>query len=194
MIHLENSKLRDTLLNKGILQEVNRVFFHPLGMALTIIYFEETERTELKLQYTENPEGYVFDFLDRFKMEMFREFSNNKFDERQECLGFTIQTRDFVEQDKNYKRNIKTNRLEILFKFLKMFIYDMQKKFLKHHEEQDKDNQLHTVSVLESFLFDSLQEKDWVSVANYSMMIQFYNELEKEISELKIEEEEENNG
>jgi hypothetical protein len=58
----------DEVRNKGYLQEVNRQFFHPLGIALALIYDvdEETgERTATNqvefLDCRNDPEGYCFD-------------------------------------------------------------------------------------------------------------------------------------
>ena len=101
MAYLEKENLRSVLQDKGILQEANRTFFHPLGLALTIIYFEQTERTELKLQYTEHEEGFVFDSLDKIKRDIFRDFANDKYEKRQDYLGFLIQIQDMLDNDIN---------------------------------------------------------------------------------------------
>ena len=47
---------------KGFLQEVNRQFFHPLGMALEVIINEETGEESLGgiWDYRDDPEGMFF--------------------------------------------------------------------------------------------------------------------------------------
>jgi hypothetical protein len=49
---------------KGFLQEANRRFFHPLGLALEIIIGDDEESYSLGgiWDYREDPEGFFFDF------------------------------------------------------------------------------------------------------------------------------------
>ena len=50
----------------GYLQEVNRLFFHPLGLALAIERDNETQEVRLShiIDSRDDPEGFVFDFKD----------------------------------------------------------------------------------------------------------------------------------
>jgi hypothetical protein len=47
----------------GFLQEVNRLFFHPLGLALEMTYDEDLNEWRLSgiWDYREDPEGIVFE-------------------------------------------------------------------------------------------------------------------------------------
>lgn len=55
----------------GFLQEVNRLFFHPLGLALEVIVEGDTERLGGIWDYREDPEGVLFaqGMIDRAKIE-----------------------------------------------------------------------------------------------------------------------------
>jgi hypothetical protein len=48
--------------DKGYLQEANRLFFHPLGLALEVIIDEETGETELGgiWDFRDDPEGILY--------------------------------------------------------------------------------------------------------------------------------------
>ena len=51
----------DEFQQVGFLQEANRLFFHPLGLALAINRDDEGVQTYLSvLDYRDDPEGYLF--------------------------------------------------------------------------------------------------------------------------------------
>lgn len=191
MAYLKNEKLKETLLHKGVLHEVNRTFFHPLGLALTLLYFEESERMELKLQYTENEEGFVHEVIEKEKINSFRNYSNEKYELRNDNLGFVIQTQDVGEKEVVEKEyDIKKERLNIILKYLNSFIYQMHKGFLDKHKEWDKDNCFPYMEQIQVFMNIAIEDKDYRSVANYAMALAYYDELKKEISSLEMKEEE----
>lgn len=86
---------------KGYLQELNRRFLHPLGLALEVIIGEdEKERLGGIWDYRDDPEGIYYDLensdqgrLERFKEN--KEFIDNelkqRFKNRKESLGFDIE-------------------------------------------------------------------------------------------------------
>ena len=50
------------LVSEGYLQEVNRQFFHPLGLALTVVVEADgTARIAGVLDYRDDPAGVIFD-------------------------------------------------------------------------------------------------------------------------------------
>lgn len=55
----------------GFLQEANRLFFHPLGLALEVIVEGDTERLGGIWDYREEPEGVLFSqgMIDPAKIE-----------------------------------------------------------------------------------------------------------------------------
>ncbi len=84
---------------EGFLQEANRQFFHPLGLALEIIIDDETGVCRLGgvWDYRDDPEGMIFDeslitkkaFIDKFnKVDTLRK---RKANERLKTLGYEVQ-------------------------------------------------------------------------------------------------------
>ena len=83
---------------KGYLQEANRVFFHPLGLALAIRQNDDgTEDIAGLWDYRDDPEGIVYadnsfnnEESQNKRLFVLKELSE-KFNNRQEKLGFSIQ-------------------------------------------------------------------------------------------------------
>lgn len=84
---------------KGYLQEVNRRFFHPLGLALEVIIDDKTGEEKLGgvWDYRDDPEGIAFgkdvtskpDF--KVKAENIEKEFTAKKEYREKSLGFFIQ-------------------------------------------------------------------------------------------------------
>lgn len=79
----------------GLLAEVNRTFFHPLGLALEVIVDEETgeERFGGIWDYRDDPEGVLY-WPDEFPADKIRraqEFIRTKHEQRLKALGFIYQ-------------------------------------------------------------------------------------------------------
>jgi hypothetical protein len=82
----------------GFLQEINRLFLHPLGLALEVRISENGEE-ELRgiWDYRDDPEGMIYaddDMLEeetKQKAETFKRFREKKHIERLENLGYIIQ-------------------------------------------------------------------------------------------------------
>lgn len=83
-------------VDNGLLMEANRLFFHPLGLALTVEKNEKGEMFIKGIQYTDNPQGFVFLKLNRKKLQKAKKYRRERLNKRKEALGFTIQTQDFV--------------------------------------------------------------------------------------------------
>ena len=82
----------------GYLQEVNRQFFHPLGLALEVLVDEETgnERLGGIWDYREDPEGVIFaDGIDGNKAVAVRSELIKREKAREEMMGSTIQPIDW---------------------------------------------------------------------------------------------------
>lgn len=61
----------------GILQEANRVFFHPLGLALTVV--GEKRRVNLHgVAQTSDPEGFEYDEIDQLKASRFQQWEKGQ--------------------------------------------------------------------------------------------------------------------
>lgn len=80
----------------GFLQELNRQFLHPLGMALEVIINYETGEETLGgiWDYREDPDGICFNEIDdgrKVKIERVKEFMDIKRKQRQKTLNYIIQ-------------------------------------------------------------------------------------------------------
>lgn len=76
----------------GFLQEANRQFFHPLGLALEICLDTEGNETLAKIwDYRDDPEGIIFDECDIEKAKRVAELGGRMADSRLKALGFIIQ-------------------------------------------------------------------------------------------------------
>lgn len=78
----------------GFLQEVNRQFLHPLGLALEIVMEEDgTERIGGVWDYRDDPEGMFFQdgIIDVAKIKRVEELRKSKEDKRIEAEGSVIQ-------------------------------------------------------------------------------------------------------
>lgn len=75
---------------KGYLQELNRQFLHPLGMALEIIQDEDTGEEKLGgiWDYREDEKGIYFDFQN----------SSYYFDQPEDRIKKAKEKKEFVEQ------------------------------------------------------------------------------------------------
>ena len=94
------------LLDSGILQEANRKFFHPIGMALGVhSELGKLDRIVL-LDCREDPEGIVFTEIDMDKFRKFTEMCEPAHSERMSRFGFVIQpveTKFPVEDGERFK-------------------------------------------------------------------------------------------
>lgn len=81
----------------GYLQELNRRFLHPLGLALAVIIYENgEERFGEVWDYRDDPEGIVFDpdAIDADKARRIYTEQVGKQHRRIESLGYDIQPMD----------------------------------------------------------------------------------------------------
>ena len=84
----------------GYLQEVNRRFFHPLGLALEVVINDNNETLGGIWDFRDDPEGIRYDYAhsnnERKKnAKQKKEFIDNeikkRFQKRKELLGFDIE-------------------------------------------------------------------------------------------------------
>jgi hypothetical protein len=76
----------------GYLQEVNRLFFHPLGLALEIT-IEDDGSAHLSgiWDYRDDPEGIIFEKVDGDKLQRVNDARIARKKGRQKALGYFIQ-------------------------------------------------------------------------------------------------------
>lgn len=79
---------------KGYLQELNRRFLHPLGLALEVVVEDDgSERFGGVWDYRDDPEGIIYgeDTLDPQKVENINNEYNSRRGAREEALGYMVQ-------------------------------------------------------------------------------------------------------
>lgn len=82
----------------GLLAELNRVFLHPLGLALEIIIDDETGKEKLGgiWDYRDDPEGMLYsqEHFPTEKIKKAQGFIKQKHEQRMKTLGFIYQDPD----------------------------------------------------------------------------------------------------
>jgi len=86
-------------IEEGYLQELNRRFLHPLGLALTVAADADDETGEITSPWRisgvqdvrDDPEGMIFDPLDPAKTHNIERLEEERRTPRVDALGFWIQ-------------------------------------------------------------------------------------------------------
>ena len=77
---------------RGFLQELNRLFLHPLGLAIEVVIDNETGVVAFGgIWQTDDPEGIVFETIDADKVKRVRELSESMATSRFQALGYIVQ-------------------------------------------------------------------------------------------------------
>lgn len=76
----------------GLLAEVNRIFFHPLGLALEVSVDKDgNEKLGGIWDYRDDPEGMLYGELPIERIKKAQEFIKAKHEQREKALGFVYQ-------------------------------------------------------------------------------------------------------
>lgn len=79
---------------RGLLQEVNRKFFHPLGLALEVMVDEETGKESLGgiWDYRDDPEGIFFgiEMISKYKINYVEALRQSKVDYRKKVKDVKV--------------------------------------------------------------------------------------------------------
>ena len=81
----------------GLLQEINRLFLHPLGLALEIVQEDDgTERLGGIWDYRDDKEGMLFgdDMVDEEKRMRVMQFMFDQHRKREKSIGYVVQGGD----------------------------------------------------------------------------------------------------
>ncbi len=79
----------------GLVQELNRQFLHPLGLALEVIVEDDgSESLGGIWDYRDDPEGMLYGVLDKEKMKIAGQFIAVQHGKRRKTCGFVVQTKD----------------------------------------------------------------------------------------------------
>ena len=94
--HMLNVKYMDIkeFRAMGLLQEVNRLFFHPLGLALEVTAADDGSETLTGVwDYRDDDEGMLFsdDLIDRTQIGRVKTFMAEQHAKRYRTIGYVIQ-------------------------------------------------------------------------------------------------------
>lgn len=179
-------ELVDLFINNGILHEVNRTFFHPLGLALTLRVAETTNENSLFISQTDDPKGFLFDVIDQFKRKAFLRLMSEKHRQRSDEVGFTLQINDLYRSDeiKKIEKTPEQQRLELILDALGDFVYNLRTSILHNHKEKDKDFEFPDRLTLANIMIEKIAKDDWISVACYAFFMHHHIHLKDGIKKL----------
>lgn len=188
---IKDQELQDLLLNTGVLQEVNRTFLNAIGLNLAL-----SENSNLELQQTDALEGIILHTVDKFRLQIFNEFRNEKHRARQEKLGYIIQTKDAIRKEKLAEEptlNLSTPenlKLKKLLECVDNAAYEIKKNFMAHSKSKDEDaKEIPFGEIYRGIIFD-LEQGKFIDAAAKIILIHFQEDIELEldrINKIKLE-------
>lgn len=179
---VKENELLDLLENTGILQEINRTFFHPLGLNLKL----EKDLTII-LERTNKDYGCILDTINKFSIKSFMKFAQEKHKKRQELTGFVIQTRDMLRNERLEVpvTPIATLKLQTLLKELDNFTFQIKRRLMEKSKDYDNDLLNLNEEDLHYFMFEDLQKGNRIDGAARAMMIERIGPINVRMTELR---------
>lgn len=173
--------------SNGITQELNRTFFHPLGMELRF-----NDANEIEIWKTEDPKGYLLNRINPMYRQTFSRLSSRKHSGRNSKLGFCIQVRDVyrkenIQQADHLYLSPQRRKIEMLMMFLAEFTYAMYHKFIHAHKAKDDNISIEqfNYTILNDQLKQHLNNENWVDVANYAMILAYREKLQQKMIDIQ---------
>jgi hypothetical protein len=184
LMKIYKAELQDLLENTGILQEVNRTFFNPIGLNLIL-----NEQLQLELLKTEDDYGVTMHTVDKFKLQVFNEFRNKKHKQRQARLGSIIQTRDLIRADK-LEDDINLTppevlKLNMLLRCVDNVAYAAKKRLMENSKDKDKDAAEIPFKALYRSLEVDVANNNFIDAATKSILMQNELTIKDEIKKIK---------
>ncbi len=181
---IKGEELADILINNGILHEVNRTFFNPIGLKLTL-----NKNLTISIEQSEDDWGILLDTVDKFSIQAYMKYAQGKKILRQEYAGFIIQTRDMIRKDKLEVPITPTStlKLQALLKQVDDFTYEVKKRLMEKSKNYDAELFDFDESALSYDMFEDLQNDrftDGVARAILLSNIENLNEKVKQIREI----------
>lgn len=179
---INKNELLDLLENTGILQEVNRTFFHPIGLNLKL-----EEDLVLSLETSEDEHGVVLHTVDLFKTKTFGEYRVKKHKKRHEMTGFIIQTRDMIRSDKLEipVTSPPTLKLNILLTELDNFAYEIKKRLMQVSPEKDNNLENLEPEDLSYKIQMDYQQGNFIDAFARAMMLEKIEPINKRLKEIR---------
>ena len=184
---LDNDMLIDLFSNNGIVQEVNRTFFHPLGIELKI----NSEEKKLEYYYTEEDKGFLLEVISDFQSKLFSAYRNERHEKRGEALGFLIQINDLY-RTKNIGDSLpippSTKKFNKIINCFNSFAHGIYKVFAIHHKEHDENldpNQFNKESLL-TRIEANIRQGEYEDAAALLCLLRNLEILKKYMEELQL--------
>jgi hypothetical protein len=184
---VEGQELTNLLKHKGMEQEINRTFLHPLGIELNL-----NQKNEIEIYRTKDPKGITYEKINSMLTKVFQQFAMGKSSERTRLLGFTIQVKDLFRNEnlKNVSGLLlapERKKLELIAGCLSAFQHLIYEKIIRKHKEYDSnfDPKQFEFSNLIASLNHNVKEEDWIDVAAIAMMLHSSEKLRKETAKIK---------
>lgn len=178
---IERSELFDICANKGILQEVNRTFFNPLGLVLQL-----GDEGELKLMKSSREAGPAIEMIDRMQLVAYRNWAAIKNAVRQKFYGFVIQTSDLLRSDqmKQSVVSAKTLRVSLILYYFDQAAYKCKQKLMRASAEKDNDLlPIHYQDMVDN-MRGHIQAFEWIDVMNYAAMLLHHEEINEGLAKI----------
>jgi hypothetical protein len=182
---LQGTELLDTLENKGLRSELNRVMLNPIGLDLNI-----AADGTIYLQATNSPYGIVKSRIDHFKRTAFRSYSETKFNARQRQYGFIIQTKDMYNAEKMNDESTPiapptSVRLGIILSLLDQVFYLCKQRVMdKSNSRDEKWWQTWSENDLIGNMYSAIMEGRFTDLINYAAMLIGVDDFKKAIEKL----------
>lgn len=184
---VEGKALLNLLKNKGVEQEINRTFLHPLGLELNL-----NEKNELELWRTNDPKGFVYEKINPMHSKVFGTFASSKSAKRMNKLGFSIQVKDLFRSNKleevtNLLIKPERKKVELIIACLSTFSHLLYERIIRNHKIKDQilDPEQFNKEELLNSLMKNIENKDWIDVANLAMMLHQSETLTNEIKAIQ---------
>jgi len=179
---IKGEELLDMLVNSGVLPEVNRTFFNPLGLNLQL----EKDLT-LSIEKAYEEWGIIQETINRLALKVFMKFAQEKHKARQQMAGFIIQTHDMIRKDKleTPVTSPATLKLETLLKEVDQFAYDIKKRIMEKSKTYDQELFDFDEAALSYDMFEDLQHDRFVDGAARAILLNGIGRINIRMKEIR---------
>jgi len=179
---LKGDELLDLLVNSGVLPEVNRTFFNPLGLNLQL----EKDLT-LSIEKAEEEWGIIQGTINRLALKVFMKFALKKHQTRQQMAGFVIQTQDMIRKDKLEipVTSPATLKLDTLLKEVDQFAYNIKKRIMEKSKTYDQELFDFDEAALSYDMFEDLQHDRFVDGTARAIFLNGIDRINTRMKEIR---------
>jgi hypothetical protein len=179
---LKGEELLDLLENNGILPEVNRTFFNPLGLSLNL----EKDLT-LSIEKAEEEHGIIQGTINKLALKVFMKFAQEKHRARQQMAGFIIQTQDMIRKDKleTPVTTPSTLKLETLLREVDQFAYNIKARLMQKSKKYDQELFDFDEAALSYDMFEDLQHDRFVDGTARAIILSAVGRINNRMKEIR---------